>query len=268
LAKDALASSEGALEARAILDVLRATGLTAKEAQGTMEGFADTFSWDEVAPLWGGIAQPATEAWSVNFTRSMCDTMAGASFAAANVAFSSWLAAAGSAPRAALDLTHRSWLASLPEGLRFGGPVRLEGCAKLQAIPKGFRVDAGGLDLSECHSLEALADDLRVQWGLVLWGCGKLRALPEGLCLEGDLNVAHSGLERLPERARVEGSLYLVGCRAWDGRIPAGVAVLDKVFTDEHREGVPLDLWRHLHPNGETVVADQRAKGPVLGFPR
>lgn len=104
----------------------------------------------------------------------------------------------------------------------------------LTSLPAGFSVGNGGL----C--------DLR--------GTG-LKTLPEGFTVEGSLWLNDSHIETLPKGLRIgaKETLDLRRCAAWDGQIPDD-AVMGFVITDEHigeGNGVTLDEWRRLYPNGE-----------------
>ncbi len=107
-------------------------------------------------------------------------------------------------------------LTDLPEGLR-PGSLSLQGCLSLEALPEGLdvcflnvsrcealstwpqqgRVRFGNLSARDCLSLRALPAWLTHVAQLDLSGCRGIKSLPPGLQVNGWLDVAGSGLQRL-----------------------------------------------------------------------
>jgi hypothetical protein len=135
----------------------------------------------------------------------------------------------------------------LPADLRVGGDLALYE-TPVAALPSGLRV-GGGLYLANTQIAE-LPGDLRVFGTLDLRGT-PLATLPDGLAVGDDLDLGGSQIQHLPERLAVAGSLNLMVCVAWDGRIPQGVTVGNAVHTSRHANGIALDEWRSLYPEGE-----------------
>jgi hypothetical protein len=111
---------------------------------------------------------------------------------------------------------------------RVGADLDLQGRAWVTALPLGLVVE-GRLWLQD--------------------GC--LAGLPGGLQVKGDLWLMDTPLAVLPDDLKVGGRLDMGGCRSWDGRIPRDAKVKGRVFTDAHRNGIPLKEWHRLHPHGE-----------------
>jgi len=79
-------------------------------------------------------------------------------------------------------------LTSLPNGLKVGESLILEGCTGLTSLPKGLKVGYS-LDLEGCTGLTSLPKGLKVGWSLYLDGCTGLTSLPKGLKIDGDLSL-------------------------------------------------------------------------------
>jgi hypothetical protein len=82
---------------------------------------------------------------------------------------------------------------------------------------------------------------------------GWVTSLPERL-RTSTLHLRETGIVALPDKLVVDGSLFLQGCFAWDGRIPPGVEVRGHVHTDTYPNGIRLKGWRLDHPRGERWV--------------
>ena len=84
-----------------------------------------------------------------------------------------------------LDL-RRTDIKELPQGLKVGGQLVLEGCTSLEKLPQDLKVGRG-LDLENCTSLKELPKGLKVDRSLDLAGCTSLEKLPQGLKVGVDL---------------------------------------------------------------------------------
>jgi hypothetical protein len=71
---------------------------------------------------------------------------------------------------ARIDLSGRSWIASLPAGICFQGDLCVADCLGLETLPDGLAV-GGNLDLEGCESLKQLPSGLRVGGAISLHGC-------------------------------------------------------------------------------------------------
>jgi hypothetical protein len=215
---------------------------------------------DTLARTVPGVAQAGLDRWARNrMLASNC-----------RLAERTWITALpeGFTVEGFLDLDRCESLASLGKGLKVGGDLLLEGCGKLQALPKNLSVGEDlelkgsgvtalpkGLKVGRNLNLEGLRltklpDDLAVGHSLFLTSSA-IRTLPAGLALQGNLDLSFSRIRTLPAGLKVKESLFLLKCRAWDGRIPAD-ADLGAVFTDRYPGGLPLAAWRLRHPEGES----------------
>jgi hypothetical protein len=117
-----------------------------------------------------------------------------------------------------LDLSGNTSVEQLPEGLRVGALV-VRGCTSLEALPEGLvtsfldatdcrrlarwpqraSIEHGHVILRNCVSLEGLPPWLRRVARLDLAGCVGIRSLPEGLEVNSFVDVAGTGLTRLPK---------------------------------------------------------------------
>jgi hypothetical protein len=117
-----------------------------------------------------------------------------------------------------LDLSDNPGLERLPEGLR-AGALAVRGCASLEALPEGLvtsfldatdcrrlarwpreaSIEHGHVILRNCVSLGGLPGWLRRVARLDLSGCLGIRSLPEGIEVNSFVDVAGTGLTRLPE---------------------------------------------------------------------
>jgi hypothetical protein len=176
-----------------------------------------------------------------------------------------------------LDLRERPWVTCLPENLRVGGTLNLCG-GPLESLPIGLVV-RGDLVLRKT-AIAVLPEDLRVGGSLQLQEA-LIEALPPGLVangVKGSLWLGGTQIQVLPDGLRLWGALDLWGtplvhlprglgvglqphpdnhgldlreCVHWDGVIPADATVTGAVYTDRHRNGLPLAAWRAAHPHGE-----------------
>ncbi len=111
----------------------------------------------------------------------------------------------------ALNLSGCADLRTLPPDLRVG-TLNLSGCTKLAALPEGLRVDF--LDISDCVALTEWPQHAELGIGrlvarnavwittlaqLDLTGCTNLHELPEGLEVGSWMDLAGTGITRLPD---------------------------------------------------------------------
>lgn len=108
----------------------------------------------------------------------------------------------------------------------------------------------GMLALGTRPWVTSLPEGLQLRHGLFLQQAS-LRHLPPNLKVGGNLYLSQSLITTLPPGLAVSGSLWLRACLTWDGRIPADTLVGRRVFTDRHKNGLPLADWRAKHPDGE-----------------
>ena len=83
-----------------------------------------------------------------------------------------------------LNLSYTTLLKSLPNGLKVGGHLILNGCKGLESLPDDLEVK-GYLDLSGCISLASLPAGLKVGRDLYLYGCIGINKLPQDLKVGG-----------------------------------------------------------------------------------
>jgi hypothetical protein len=128
------------------------------------------------------------------------------------------------------------------------GPMDARGQTWLQSLPKGMRVK-GNVDLAGTQ----------------------VTTLPQGFRVEGDLNLANTPLVSLPKgtgggalELRIKGTMDLTNCQAWDGHIPYDTQAVT-VITDTHPDGLTLEIWRSLHPQGErsAMVVDNQVNATI-----
>jgi hypothetical protein len=136
----------------------------------------------------------------------------------ANAALNGYLD--GRSVAGAIDLSHRSWVTSLPKGLRVS------------------------LDLDCTRTgLTALPDGLTV--GAWLWlGETRITALPDGLTVPGTLVLKKTPLATLPQGLTVNGNLDVTGCSAWDGVIPPDARIRGRIYLDGFPMGITLEDFR------------------------
>ena len=120
-----------------------------------------------------------------------------------------------------LDLTECTELVELPRGLKTGSLVltdctrlralpeemdvnflTIEGCTALREWPESAQVTHGSVHARGCVNLSKLPATLTRLTNLDVSGCRKISALPEGLELSGWLDLADTGITRLPESLR------------------------------------------------------------------
>lgn len=155
-------------------------------------------------------------------------------------------------------------LCSLPDGLRFGRTLMIEGNERLVALPNGLRV-GGGLILRQCLALSCLPKGIDVGGAITLDGCRDLGSLPKGMQVTGFLSLRDCvSLVSLPAQLDVRDWLDLQGCTSWDGHIPDSLQVGYRIYTDKFsyrgeagreneapdgESGISLVKWRDLgHP--------------------
>jgi hypothetical protein len=122
--------------------------------------------------------------------------------------------------------------------------------APIAALPEGLRV-GGHLDLRD-SGIRALPSDLMAMGDVSLAGTG-LATLPEGLTVGGSLHLHGTGIEALPRRLTVGGWLDLDYCDCWNGQVPEGTRVGQRLITTAHPNGLTLPEWRRTYPAGEPV---------------
>jgi hypothetical protein len=97
----------------------------------------------------------------------------------------------------ALDLRGCTGLAALPDGLEVDF-LDLDGCTSLAGWPARGAVRLGRLSMRGCSQLEALPPWLGPISQLDLSGCARISALPDSLEVSGWIDVAGTGITRLP----------------------------------------------------------------------
>ena len=177
------------LDTEGALAALEATGMSAWEAIGTL---ASEVGPDAVKERWerfmapgrmgveilealGHVARKAPEAANAWLNEALDSGR-----------MSCWVDSARSIY--GISMEGREWLTSLPEGLRVGGSLWLNGCRELAELPKG----------------------LKVEGVLMLGGCRKLKGLPEGLIVDRKLYCPKE-LAEVVERMLAEGRITLRG---------------------------------------------------------
>lgn len=109
-----------------------------------------------------------------------------------------------------LDLSITN-IKELPQGLKVGTNLNLEGCTSLKELPQGLNVGSH-LSLHGCTSLKELPQDLQVGGSLYLGGCTSLKELPQDLQVGWSLWLnGCTSLEKLPQGLRVDRNLNLEG---------------------------------------------------------
>jgi len=147
---------------------------------------------------------------------------------------------------------------TIPDDLRVGTFIDLEGCTRLISLPEDLQVP-GALRLRRCTHLERLPGGLRVgldapplrpRWhisalgnpetrsplfrGLDLQGCSRLTALPADLRVQGRIEIAGSGITGLPFELSADQVL------SWRGvAIPPKVAFQPESFGKAEFLGYP-----------------------------
>jgi hypothetical protein len=151
-----------------------------------------------------------------------------------------------------LDLHDCRRLETLPESLKVGTLV-LRGCTALSALPEGL--DVRFLDLRGCENLTTWADGSNVRIGrLDIGGCRRLAMLPENLGPLAQLNVADcTALNELPEGLKVH--LWVDVAHSGLKRLPVSMEGVRVRW-----RGVPIDERIAFRP--ETITLDE-----VLGEP-
>jgi hypothetical protein len=96
-----------------------------------------------------------------------------------------------------LDLSGCTSLVRLPQGLA-AERLQLAGCARLEWLPASAALAARQLDLSGCSGLAGLPEVFGPLTTLNLGGCTNITELPDGIRVRGWIEVANSGLRRLP----------------------------------------------------------------------
>jgi hypothetical protein len=106
-------------------------------------------------------------------------------------------------------------------------------------------------------ALAAILTGVRVGGRLCLNDLNWITSLPAGLVVEGGLDLTRTPIVALPAGLVVGDSLWLRGCRAWDGQIPSSAKVKGLVFSPAHPAGIALADWRTQHPQGEPVFTPE-----------
>jgi hypothetical protein len=146
-----------------------------------------------------------------------------------------------------LELGGKSWVVSIPDGLRVEGTLWLARSGVTFLPPKLET----GFDLFLQDTLVS-----QVPMGLKVGGSlflsrSPIVSLPEGLTVGHWLDLGMTPIRALPLGLKVGEGLDLRRCSSWDGRIPRDARVTDEVHTDLHPDGLCLEAWRRLHPHGE-----------------
>ncbi len=104
-------------------------------------------------------------------------------------------------------------LANFPwPSLNIQGDLDLSGRTELTSLPQGLHV-SGNLNLSSCTGLTSLPQGLRVGRSMNLRDCTALASLPQGLHIGGNLYLSRcTGLTALSQDFDVGGDLFLDGC--------------------------------------------------------
>ena len=80
--------------------------------------------------------------------------------------------------------------------------------SKVKSLPEGLKV-GGDLDLNGSINITSLPKDLKVGGILWLFGCDSITSLPEGLKVGGALNLAWTNITSLPKGLEVESFLVI-----------------------------------------------------------
>lgn len=151
-------------------------------------------------------------------------------------------------------------LIETPSDLLVPGSLKARYCPDLERIGSGL-VLGGSLSLHHCPNLEALPADLEVPGNLSLAHCGVLRHLPRGLSVgtkrEGsglgsralDLTGCTS-LEALPEDLRVIGRIEVAGSGL--RRVPSQILKTASL------------TWRGVVVSPEVVIAPETLEAPFI----
>jgi hypothetical protein len=150
-----------------------------------------------------------------------------------------------------IHLAYRSWVTSLPAGMKVEGNAGLSGCVNLKALPAGFRTGSS-LVLKGCSGLAALPEDLEVGQHLQLSGCDALTSLPKGLKVGGSLQLRNClWLTDLPAGLEVGSWLELGGC-ANLRTIPEGLKVGHEMYCPNQKL---VDMANAMRRAGRIHVA-------------
>jgi hypothetical protein len=128
---------------------------------------------------------------------------------------------------AVLALDDCAALERLPAGLSVAF-LDLANCISLQSLPDGLRLLGGRLNVRDCGRLTRLPDRLGEVAQLDISGCLNITSIPEGLRVTSWIDIAHSGIARLPAH------LQHVGLR-WRG-VPVSERIVfrpETLSTDE-----------------------------------
>jgi hypothetical protein len=157
-----------------------------------------------------------------------------------------------------LDLSGCTGLERLPVGLKVGSLV-LRGCTSLEALPEGL--DVCFLDLSGCVALRRWPARGTLRFGrLVARGCTGLAALPHWLARICQLDLRDcANLTALPDGLEVTSWLDLAGTGVT--RLPAGARGAQLRW-----RGVPVDARVVFRP--EAITAQQVIETPNVELRR
>lgn len=100
-----------------------------------------------------------------------------------------------------LDLAGCTALEALPEDLEVSF-LDISECRQLNSWPKSARLDIGRLRARNCTGLNQLPPWLKQIAQLDLVGCRNIRSIPDGLQVRSWIDLAGTGIERLPESCR------------------------------------------------------------------
>lgn len=157
-------------------------------------------------------------------------------------------------------------LRSLPEGLD-STFLDLEGCAQLTGWPRDVTLRCGSLNLADCTGMSHLPVDVADLGRLDLRNCARITSLPEGLRVSSWIDVAGSGLSKLPPS--------LAGVRIrWRGvRIHARIAfqpeslTVDEILAETNTEVRRVMLervgfeWFFMRADARMIDADRDPGG-------
>lgn len=87
------------------------------------------------------------------------------------------------------------------------GPLDLSR-SNVEELPDNLTVD-GDLRLALCYSIKSLPKNLHVKGSLDLYKCDLIKELPTDLKLDGGLDLIGSGIESLPDKFTVNGTLII-----------------------------------------------------------
>jgi hypothetical protein len=163
----------------------------------------------------------------------------------------------------------RTGLVSLPADLAVECALALEGCRRLQSLPRDLKV--GTLNVANCTSLEELPEGLDV-WFLNVSGCTRLAGFPRRARIErGSLNVNGClTLSALPDYLTDLGTLDIGNCPQLTALPPrlhvsAWIEIAGSGLTSlpPHLEHVGI-RWRGVLVDHTTAFSPQRLRARTV----